>query len=310
MTSDSDLFRTRDELEADGWRLDGNVLVRGDARMLPLYEAKMLHHYDHRWATYEPDGSTRELTLAEEQNPSYLALPRYWVAGPEVDSRLAGRWDREWLLGWRDICRSADERTMIAGALPRAAVNHKLPLALVSDNAACLLACWTSLAFDYVARQKVGGTSMTYFYLKQLPVLPPAAYLDPTPWDQGVELRDWVADRVLELVYTSWDMAPFADDLGYEFEPFVWDEERRALLRAEIDAAYFHLYGIARDDADYILDTFPIVKRKDEQRFGEYRTKRLILEVYDAMAKAAETGDPYRTILDPRPGDGPRHPPR
>jgi hypothetical protein len=113
--------------------------------------------------------------------------------------------------------------------------------------------------------------------------------------------------RVSELVYTAWDMEPFARDLGDEGPPFVWDEERRGLLRAELDAAYFHLYGVERDDVDYILDTFPIVKRKDIARFGEYRTKRLILEIYDAMTTAIETGDPYQTVFDPPPGQGPRH---
>jgi hypothetical protein len=105
-------------------------------------------------------------------------------------------------------------------------------------------------------------------------------------------------------------MREFARELGDAGSPFRWDEERRSLLRAELDAAYFHLYGIERDDVDYILDTFPIVRRKDEAAYGEYRTKRLILEIYDAMAKAFETGDPYQTILDPPPGQGPRHPAR
>lgn len=124
----------------------------------------------------------------------------------------------------------------------------------------------------------------------------------------GVELRDWVADRVLELTFTAWDMEAFALDLGDDGPPFRWDEERRTLLRAELDAAYFHLCGLYRDDVDYILDTFPIVRRMDEARFGEYRTKRLVLESYDAMAKAIDTGEPYQSVLDPPPGQGPRHP--
>jgi hypothetical protein len=67
---------------------------------------------------------------------------------------------------------------------------------------------------------------------------------------------------------------------------------------------YFHLYGIRRDDVDYILDTFPIVKRKDEQAHGEYRTKRVILDIYDTMQQAMETGTPYHTRLDPPPAHG------
>ena len=70
-----------------------------------------------------------------------------------------------------------------------------------------------------------------------------------------------------------------------------------------MDAAFFHLYGIERDDVSYIMETFPIVKRKDEQRHGEYRTKRVILEIYDEMARAMETGRPYQTRLDPPPAD-------
>lgn len=116
-------------------------------------------------------------------------------------------------------------------------------------------------------------------------------------------LAAWLLPRVLELTYTAWDLQPFAQDCGYDGPPFRWDEERRFLIRCELDAAYFHLYGIERDDVDYILETFPIVKRKDEQKCGEYRTKRVILEIYDAMAEAMRTGEPYRTRLDPPPAD-------
>ena len=81
-------------------------------------------------------------------------------------------------------------------------------------------------------------------------------------------------------------------------------------MRAELDAAFFHLYGIERDDVDYIMETFPIVKRKDVERYGSFRTKELILDVYDAMGDAIRTGEPYQTILDPPPGHGSRHPER
>ena len=136
----------------------------------------------------------------------------------------------------------------------------------------------------------------------------PCAWAGPT----AAVYQALAADpRVLELTYTAWDLQPFAHDCGYDGPPFRWDEERRFLLRCELDAAYFHLYGIARDDVDYIMDTFPIVRRKDEAAHGEYRTKRVILEIYDEMAEAMRTGEPYRTRLDPPPAD-PRvaHPPR
>ena len=91
--------------------------------------------------------------------------------------------------------------------------------------------------------------------------------------------------------------------IGSGGRAFRGGEERRFLLHCELDAAYFHLYGIARDDVDNIRETFPIVKRKDEAKRGEYRTKRVIVEIYDAMQRAMETEEPYQTQLDPPPAD-------
>lgn len=104
-------------------------------------------------------------------------------------------------------------------------------------------------------------------------------------------------------------MGPFAADLGHAGGPFRWDEDRRRHIRAELDAFFFHLYGIGRADTAYILDTFPIVRRKDEARYGGYRTKDLILTAYDQMAASGvATGGTYTSPLSPAPGRGPRHP--
>ena len=245
-------------------------------RMLPLYEAKMIHQFDHRWATYEPDGSVRDVTLVEKQDPAFVALPRYWVREEVVRDRLGDRWGRDWLLGWRDICRSTDERTMIASEFPMAAVGHTLPIALLSSEPALLLSVWTSFVFDYVARQKVGGTHMTYGYLMQLATVLPET---PPPWQAATV--DWFVSRARFLQ-----------------SPESWLTESRERVRAELDAAYFHLFGVSRDDVDYIVDTFPIVKRKDEGAFGFYRTKELILQVFDHMQTAIDTGVPYLSPLD------------
>lgn len=161
------------------------------------------------------------------------------------------------------------------------------------ESATFLCGVLNSFVLDYAARQKVGGTHLSYFILYQLPVVAPAEF--------DVFLIDFFANRVLELTYTSWDLQPFAQDCGYEGPPFKWDEDRRFLLRCELDAAYFHLYGIQRDDVDYIMETFPIVKRKDEKAHGHYRTKDTILQIYDAMATAIASGQPYQTLLNPPP---------
>ena len=167
----------------------------------------------------------------------------------------------------------------------------------------CVYANLSSFACDYASRQKLGGATLNYFIFKQLPILPPSTYSAPTPWSASEPLSTWLTPRVLELTFTAWDLAPFARDLGYPGPPFRWEPERRFQIRCELDAAFFHLYGIGRDDVDYILDTFPIVRRNDEKANGEYRTKRVILERYDEMQRAIDTGKALQTRLDPPPGD-------
>jgi hypothetical protein len=315
MANDSGLFYTSDKLKVDGWHLLGNVFVRGKERMLPLYEAKLVHHFDHRLASYDKravgsqDTELPRLDLDEKNDPSRSPIPRYWVDMVEIGKRLGRRgWDKNWLFGWRDIARSTDERTMICDVLPRTAVGHTYPLMLSgSRHPGCLYANLASFVLDYVARQKMAGTHLTYGYVMQWPVFPPRTYDEHAPWEFSNSLQLWIDSRVLELSYTAYDLASFAVGLGDNGPPFRWDEERRLAMRAELDAAFFHLYGIERDDVDYIMETFPIVRRKDEQRYGTYRTKELILEIYDAMTEAARTGKPYQTILNPPPGRGGRH---
>jgi hypothetical protein len=237
MSNDCGLFHDRQQLESDGWRLQGNTFCRGDERMLPLYEAKMVHHYDHRFGDYADKPVDSENTAlpdvpaARRQDPSYAPLPRYWVAEDQVEKRLEGTakrpaWPHGWLLGWRDICRSTDMRTVIASVIPRVAVNDKFLLMLPGRGpVASLAACLQSMAFDYVSRQKVGGTSLKYFTMKQLPVLPPETYDQPCPLDETQTLESWIRERVLELTYTSHELAPFARSLGDTGAPFIWNDE-------------------------------------------------------------------------------------
>ncbi|MDX2850919.1 N-6 DNA methylase [Streptomyces sp. PA03-3a] len=315
MSNDSSLFRTRDQLEREGWTLAGNVFTRDAAHMLPLYEAKMLHHYDHRLGTYEGQtvaqanmGTLPRLTPQQQNDPKVAAIPRYWVAKPEVEARLARKsWGREWLVGFRNITNTTNERSIIPFALPRAAVGHSTPL-MFGENLHLLMAALATFVADYVLRQKLGGTNLTFNYLGQVPL--------PGPVSLAAHSR-LITPRVLELTYIAEDMQSFARDLGDTGAPFRWSDDRRAVIRAELDALFFHLYGIVREDVDYILETFPIVKRKDEAKYGSYRTKELILDLYDRMTAAGvslETplvdGENFASALTPPPGHGPRHPAR
>jgi hypothetical protein len=276
MSNDSDLFF--DEPASD---------------RLPLYEAKLIHHYDHRWATYDPEGSSRDVMLAEKQNPEFQVRPRYWVSQQEVSDRLKSQgWDREWLLGWRRNCRLGDERTCISGPVPAVGIGDSIfllkPLKFPNGPIASALAGnLSALVFDFVARQKVGGANFSFYYMSQLPALPPSTY--------NSDAIDFICPRVLELTYTAHDLKPWAEDLGYDNLPFIFEPERRALLRAELDAFYAHLYGLNRDELRYILDpadvmgpdypseTFRALKNNEICQFGEYRTQRLVLEAWDQL---------------------------
>lgn len=316
MANDSEQFRSAADLEAGGWTRQSSIYEKGGQSYVPLYEAKMAHHYDHRWATYDGQ-QTRELTLDEKVDADCSVVPRYWIEDSAVSTRLDGRWTRQWVIGWRDVCRVTHSRTMIASLIPRFGTNNKLLLLLPSvspKKAACLYGAMTSFVTDYLTRQKLGGAALNYFVIKQI-AFPGPEQFDAEHW------RKVFIPRVLELTYTAWDLEAFALDCGYDGPPFRWDEERRFLLRCELDAAYFHLYlgpqpewgadnpelremfPTPRDAVDYIMDTFPIVRRKDEAKYdGDYRTKTTILEIYDAMAEAIRTGQPYQTRLNPPPG--------
>ena len=304
MTNDSHLFRTADELTAEGAALSGNTWTIGNRRWLPLYEAKMAHHFNHRFGDYAMKSADNEgnslpdVPLAAAQNPSYVVQPRYWVAEDESLNAMRDH-ASTWLLGFRDICRATDERTIIAFPMPANAsaahlMNPSNPLRGLVHGV------MNAFATDFVARFKVGGAHVNFFIAKQLALLAPDQLSGQCSWSSR-DLAAWIGQRLLELTYTAWDLSGFAVELGHNGPPFRWNADRRELLRAELDAAFFHLYGIERDDVDYIMDTFPIVRRKDEAAHGEYRTKRLILERYDALAEAAASGTEYQTVLDPPP---------
>ncbi|MFD6275193.1 Eco57I restriction-modification methylase domain-containing protein [Streptomyces sp. NPDC060209] len=317
MAHESGLFHSGDELSAAGWDLFGNRFSREGSEMLPLYEAKMVDFYNHRAAdvvksatAVKRQNQPRYLSVDELRNPERCAVPLHWVDSREVSSKLeAASWDRDWLLGWCDVTSATNERTAIHAFLPRSAVGHTYLLMLPSLSAeliATLCASQSSFVYDYVSRQKIGNAHMTLTVLKQLAVLSP---------ERLSVHSSFVIPRILELTFTAWDMAPLAGDIGDIGTPFVWNEGRRFVIRAELDALFFHLYGINRGDVDYILDTFSIVKRKDEAKYDTYRTKDLILAEYDRMAAAGLTlenplvdGENYTSTLTPPPGHGSRHP--
>ena len=302
LTNDSHMFRTAWELDAEGfYPVQGNRWKKGEDLYLPLYEGKMVQPFDHRTASVivnpanlNRQAQPRESTLEERMDPAFLPRPIFWVSATEVAATFPERMG--WTLVYRRITAPTNARTTLATILPWCGVSYTIPMLRYAGQefsaleAACLQSALSSFCFDFVSRQKLHGTSMSLTSLEQLPVIASGDY-DRRFGDMTA--RDLVRDHVLRLTYTAHDMAPFARDLGHDGPPFIWDEEQRRHLRARLDALYFHLYGLDRDDAAYVLDTFPIVRRDDVRQFGSYRTRDLVL----AYMSALSAGD-TETVVD------------
>jgi hypothetical protein len=428
MASNSGSFKTQSQLIQHGLKLESNCFIDNFTIYLPLYEAKFIQIYDHRHGGYddaEAEGlfraraGTSAPKVNQKSDPKYVILPRYWVNQNDVSSRAKQFLRNKWLIAFRDVVRPAtDTFCSMFAFLPLYAIGHKAPILIPGISSTvlvtCLVSCLNSLVVDFVAKQKIGGTSLSYFILKQLPVLPPSTF---TPADIA-----FIVPRVVELVYTAWDIKAFAEDVwaeagsavvadrrvrphgddtvgtaggvrgagmagrtqgspvhgagsaggaggadnavganlvfarndtdaggdgtagdadiagmagrtqgspvhdagvgaltplqaellrrniecnadadpalfaprdGFPLPPYRWDEGRRALARAELDARIARLYGLTRDELRYILDphdvhgpdfpgeTFRVLKEKEIRQFGEYRTRRLVLEAWD-----------------------------
>ncbi len=198
-----------------------------------------------------------------------------------------------WLQAFRNIARATDERTLVSGNLPSSGVGNSAPVIdfdySYAVTASLVLANMNSIPLDWAARMSVGGVNLNFFIIRQLPVLPPEAYLEESP--TRAKYVEMVVPRVLELTYTSHELAGFALDLGYDGPPFTWDEDRRHRLRCELDAIFAYMYSLERDELEWILDapppsaSFPTLKRNEISQFGEYRTQRYVLQAYDQMSR-------------------------
>ncbi len=294
-TNDAEHFVSPADLKKRGTKLDGNHWKKGKTLYLPLYEAKMVQAYDHRAASvvieknnWVRQGQTEETTLVEHQNPEFVAMPRWWVDHTEVKRAFGENNPQErGFIAFKDITSPTNQRTMIAAAIPICAATNHLVITLTDQPARrelCLLANLNSLSYDYITRQKIGGVTLNFFIVRQIPTLPPDIYDNRCPWDKKQTLEKWISDRVLKLTCTADDMRPLAEATGFKEGVHKWKEPERAQLAREFDAAYFHLYGISRDDAAYILSTFSGMVEDDSPTLTESSAASLILETFDTLA--------------------------
>lgn len=316
MSNDSYLFRTYAQLTAQGATLNGNTFTTVDGETyVPLYEGKMIWHYNHHYGTWPTEGERpNSINMPSEDelaNPDSCIMPWYWVPLAAVKERLVKydkdgnvvwEWKHNWMLCFRDISKSTNERTIIATIVPKQGFNNKTPIIFEESgilDGTIMCGILSSIVFDYVTRQKVGGKSMNFFYVKQFPVLTPEQIPSAMQWQ--------IVKRVAELCYFNHDMDGWASELWEEMneeqraelpqlgaqQPWIYNPKRRAILQAELDAIFAHLYGLNTEDLRYILDpedvcgkgcineTFRVLKDNELRQYGEYRTKRLVLEAWD-----------------------------
>ena len=295
-TNDAELFRTADDLKKSGCKPDGNRWTKGKHVFLPLYEAKMVQAYDHRAAgvvvqsaNWVRQGQTEATTLVLHQNPEFAAQPRWWVEEQHVARAVAAAGQPAYLC-YKDVTSPTNQRTMIAAMIPRVGVLNSAPLILAGEGISprqccCLLANLNSFALDFVARQKVGGVHLNFFIVEQLPVFPPDRYENRCPWDKRQKLETWISDRVLRLTCTSHDMRPLAEAAGFKPPVSKWNPAKRALWTAELDAAFFLLYGIGREDAEYVLGTFSSKAPGEGDAGALFGHGDPILEAYDRLCQ-------------------------
>ena len=306
MTDNSNLFRTRAELEEreGAYPIGGNRYNSPGGEWIPLYEGKSIQLFNHRYANVRVNpanvsgqGVTDPISSAMLANPDVVPEPRYWVRSNKIPDLGI-----EWAIGFNDICNTNNARSLIVAIVPPMAFGNTLPLFVprndnVFEQTELLSGNLGAIICDYIARQKIQARHLSKYIVEQLPVVPLDRYeaVRFGPKTAGEIVRE----AVLELTYTAHDMAPFARDMGHVdaagdvLQPFVWDEERRLFLRSKLDAMFFHLYGVTdRNDVRYVYSTFPIVEREETAAYGSYRSRDLCLAWMNALA----AGDPDAEI--------------
>lgn len=268
---------------------------------VPLYEAKQFQLFDHRWATFDSNQDNfRDCVEIEKANANYTINPRYWISTQRVVDR--SRDARKWSMAFRSINNSANARFFVVSVLPFCGIGNSASVVtseLSPKWNVILYGMLASLTFEFVVRQKASGTNLNFFIVEQLPLVKRNAFL--------LSDINAIVKRVLELTFTAVDIQPFYDEVVAENpawderndsqrgSPWCWNSDRRAVLRAELDAIFARFYGLSRDDLRYILDptdvmgydypseTFRVLKDKEIRQLGEYRTQRLVLEAWDRM---------------------------
>lgn len=296
MANNSGEFRTSKELAHEGAWLEKDGKWRSKLGVwAPLYEGKMVQAFDHRASgitTVEGNlyrsGQAQTTTEGQRHDPSHVTAPRYFIQDPgnlRVEVAI------------KDVTSTTNARSLIACLIPPVGAGHTLPIIRVNIEdqveraraQAILVALLNSTMVDFIARTKILSNHASWYILEQLPIMPQEVF--ETRRFGRKTAREIICDAVLELTYTSTDIAEFARNLGGNRPdasipaPFIWNDARRRTLRAKLDAVFFHIYGVTdRSTVKYIFSTFPIVEKDEIEAFTSYRSRDLCLDWMNALA--------------------------
>jgi hypothetical protein len=306
MTSDSDKFEenTLENLKNSGYSIDEkNTFEDDNSRYFPLYEAKFIHHFDHRFGSFEnideDNRFTRKAKTVRVQSeaksdPTYEITPRYWVKDDELNQRIENLgWSENWIFTFRDVTNTTTNfRTAIGTIAPLYGFSNKAPILTfqkhdsLGETGLLFTSFFTSFVFDFVLRQSIGGASLNLYILKQLP-MPKPEDIKSRQINIGSEtesLENFLVEHALHLTWTSHSLDSLGETLGNDEGPFIWEEDERRERRAKIDAAIAHIYGLSKGQFEYILESFDILKEREVNNCGEYRRKRECLKAFDEIS--------------------------
>lgn len=291
MSSDANELVTFEELINRGFNLEGNIFKSSSEIYYPLLEGKLIHIYDNRFATFEGIDKSKRFgikaatnlpTENQKSNFDFEIIPRYWVSENYRTKDIESRGLRtDWNITFRDTTNVISNfRTFVACIASNSVFNYKAPNLLINEDdeniralkSALLLSIINSIPFDFITRLKFYGANLIKSIIDQLPII---------PYDLLLRYKDEIVPRVMKLTYTSNSLRSFSDSIKGNYRPYEWNNEERFKLRSELDCIIGHLYSLTKDDMEYILDSFPILKSKDEAIFDSYRTKEYILSIYD-----------------------------
>ena len=292
---DSGIFKRKWELENDGWRLNNGIFYKNSKSFIPVYESKMTHQYDHRYATYRDlkreeirSKSPTQVAESNKRNTEIVNIPPYWVSNEDYLSKWN---DDDWHLVLRAITNVTNRRTVIASLLPRVATEDTLThvIRCNAQEATILLACFNSFIFDYITRRKLGNEKLSQFVIKQLPV--PSYDKLEQRLINGNTVIERIRDLAIRLSYTSVDLKPFAQKAGYDRGPFDFkrpDGREREDIRMELEALIFHSYDVSYDDLDYVFSDFGQIEKEENEQYGYYRTQEAVKSWYKELSSQIE----------------------